>query len=122
MNLNIRQFPAEVLRALKVEAARAGVTLREFVIGRLGEVKRVRDGVSAGVQGGKGEKPSGVRSSRRERARGESGAMDGGIRKDSVREREAGSGEEVKKKLSMEQFLKLSNSDKMRAQREGIAP
>lgn len=31
-SLNIRDFPPELLKALKVEAARRGVTLRELVI------------------------------------------------------------------------------------------
>lgn len=137
MDLNIREFPDDVAKQAKIEALDIGLLLRDWVVAAVrfaltNEVrfrdfaKEVNNGVSNKAnlprlsRARVGEAP--VSRARRapSNPQPESGAVGRGVQEDAVREGKSKGG--GKGKLTAEQFFGLSNSDKLRATREGRYP
>ena len=133
--LNIRDVPEGLIRRVKAQANLDGKTLKEWVCWVLEAQayddkdiveavggRELGDGVSSGVREDvevrkKGRRAKGVGQAQgREASTGSKGVERSG------EEDRGKQGEGKAKKLSMEQFLGLSNSEKLRAQREGRAP
>ena len=132
MNLNIRDFPEKLAQELRVEAARKGVSLREYVIARLEYGDAVEGVLSESSKGlprrmvKANQVTDGlVRKSDTQPAKGDptvkhydlgvgSGSQSGsGVRVGAEKSAPAS------KKMSTDEYLGLSNSEKLRAQREG---
>lgn len=114
VDLNIRDFDERLLRDVKAVAAKGGVTLKEYVSGILreacGDPKRAGDRVS-GVGGSEAHSGDIVPRSgnRGMQAHGGSSAGD---------DKSSKAGAPKGRRMTAEEFQKLSNSDKLKAVRE----
>lgn len=134
-SINIRGVDEELWKKLKGEAGRVGKPFREWIIWVLeaqvdGDTNGVEavggrelgDAVSSGVRGDVEVRKKRRRAKGVGQAQGREASTDSkGVERSSEEDR-GKQGEGKVKKLSMEQFLGLSNSEKLRAQREGRAP
>lgn len=136
MDLNIRKFPDEVAKEAKIQAIDLGLKLQEWVVAAvrfaLTNETRFRD-FAKEAQNGVPQKASLSRLSRTRvgeasvsgarrtpsNPQPESGAVGRSVQEDAGRE---GKSKGSKGKLTPDQFFALSNSDQMRATREGRYP
>lgn len=131
--INIRGVDEGLWTKLKVEAAKSGKPFREWILwvleAQLGN-EGIRDEVSGGgvsrdTEGsGKVGGTDGLGPAQERKACGNGGAVGGSAKSDrGKRGQGKGKGEEGNgKRLSQAEFLGLSNSEKLRIQREGRAP